>query len=131
MAIRFQISDFGFNPQSEGVLLKYCAIFMSDTIKNGLKPLLAKIPKMKDENEIDIFWSTHEFTDFLDDTEDVDIELEKELKEKIIIRSFLATLGLKPDQTTLIEKIAHRKSVSIKEVLLDWILKGIKLEILS
>jgi len=34
--------------------------------------LLAKIPKMKDEDEIDIFWSTHEFTDFLDDTEDVD-----------------------------------------------------------
>lgn len=90
---------------------------------------MAKIPKMKDEDEIDIFWSTHEFTDFLDDTEDVDIELEKELKEKIIIRSFLATLGLKPDQTTLLEKIAHRKSVSIKELLLGWILKGIKLEI--
>lgn len=83
---------------------------------------MTKIPKFKTEAEEAKFWATHDFTDYIDDTEEVELELSPELSQTIRDRF---VIRLTPGQRKKLEKIAEKKGVKPQNLINSWIDQGI------
>lgn len=75
-----------------------------------------KIPNFKSLEEEAKFWETHPVTDFVDETENVDIvfELDKPKKESLILR-------VNKDMKRKLEKVAKKKKVSVSTLSRIWL----------
>ena len=89
---------------------------------------MKRIPDLKTEEEIDRFWSTHDLTDYLGDTEDVDevLVLAPDLARRIRERSRkrLLTIRLEEWRIARAKAIAREKGVPYQRLLRDWISRG-------
>lgn len=87
-----------------------------------------RIPALRTEEEIDHFWSTHDLTDYLGDTEDVDeiFVLAPDLARRIRERSRkrLLTIRLEGWRIAQAKAIAREKKVPYQRLLRDWISRG-------
>jgi predicted DNA binding CopG/RHH family protein len=92
---------------------------------------MAKIPKFKSEQEEREFWDTHDFTDYLDDTEPVKSftltdELKKKIEEKKKKRHLTIRINQKEiDQAKL---FAEEKGIGYQTLMRMWIIEGIRRE---
>jgi predicted DNA binding CopG/RHH family protein len=88
-----------------------------------------RIPELKTEEDVHRFWSTHSLTDYLDDTEAVDvvIELSPALAKKIQERSRkrLLTIRLEEWRIARAKEIARAKGVPYQQLLREWISRGL------
>ena len=83
---------------------------------------MAKIPTFKSEEEESEFWDTHDSTDYLDDTEEVEVELSPGLVQAIRGRYIIQ---LEPNQRKRLEKIAKRKHTDPQELITGWVNQAI------
>jgi len=76
----------------------------------------SRIPDFKNLEEEARFWETHPVTDFVDETEDVDIvfELDKPKKESLVLR-------VNKDIKRKLEKVAKKKGVSVSALSRVWL----------
>jgi len=83
---------------------------MLEKTKGGvyMKKKKSRIPDFKTYEEEANFWDTHEFTEFEDELEDVEIvfDLEKPKEETLIVR-------LQKNLKEKLEKLAKRRGVSL------------------
>lgn len=84
---------------------------------------MAKIPTFDSEEQEADFWATHDFTEFVDDTEEIQIELSETLREQIKRRY---VLRLTADQQRLLEIISESKGKTPQGVLADWVHGGLQ-----
>lgn len=91
-----------------------------------------RIPDLKTEKEIDRFWSTHDLTDYLGDTEKVDevLVLAPELARRIRERSRKRLLTLRLEEWRIVraKAIARAKGVPYQRLLREWISRGMASE---
>lgn len=74
-----------------------------------------KIPKFKTEEEIAAFWDTHDFTNYVEDTEPADdVTFEHPKRETISIR-------LGKDQINEIKGLAHKIGLGYTSLIRSWI----------
>lgn len=74
-----------------------------------------KIPKMKSDEQIAAFWDTHDFADYIEDTEPADdVVFEKQTKETISIR-------LERRQVKELKKIARRVGLGYTSLVRSWV----------
>ena len=75
-----------------------------------------RIPKFKTYEEEARFWDTHSVTDFIDETENVDIvfELDKPRDETLIVR-------LQKDFKDKLEKTARSKGLNVSTLARMWL----------
>ena len=83
---------------------------------------MAKIPTLKTEKEEAEFWDTHDSTDYIDDTEEVEVELSPELVKAIRGRY---VIQLEPNQRKKLEKIAEREHTDPQELITGWVKQAI------
>ena len=76
----------------------------------------SRIPKFKTYEEEARFWDTHSVTDFIDETENVDIvfELDKPRDETLIVR-------LQKDFKDKLEKTARSKGLNVSTLARMWL----------
>lgn len=84
---------------------------------------MVKIPTFDSEEQEADFWATHDFTEFVDDTEEIQIELSETLREQIKRRY---VLRLTADQQRLLEIISESKGKTPQGVLADWVHGGLQ-----
>ncbi len=89
--------------------------------KEFMKKKKNKIPQFKNYEEEANFWDTHEFTEFEDETEDVDIvfELNKPRDETLIVR-------LQKDFKEKLEKVARSKGLNVSTLARMWLLERLQ-----
>jgi len=90
-----------------------------------------KIPKFKTEEEEARFWDEHDTTDFIGDFEPTEIELDQELKEKILNKSEPKkpiTIRLETNQIEAVKKIAISKGLPYQTLIRMWINEAIRKE---
>ncbi|OGH17841.1 MAG: hypothetical protein A2868_02905 [Candidatus Levybacteria bacterium RIFCSPHIGHO2_01_FULL_40_15b] len=77
-----------------------------------------RIPKFKTYEEEARFWDTHSVTDFIDETENVDIvfELDKPRDETLIVR-------LQKDFKDKLEKTARSKGLNVSTLARMWLME--------
>ncbi|OGM13405.1 hypothetical protein A3D84_01710 [Candidatus Woesebacteria bacterium RIFCSPHIGHO2_02_FULL_42_20] len=82
------------------------------------KKIKSKIPKFRSYEEEANFWDTHEFIDFENELEDVDIvfELDKPRSETLILR---VQKGFKNN----LEKIARSKGLNVSTLARMWLME--------
>ena len=74
-----------------------------------------KIPKMKSDEQIAAFWDTHDFVDYIEDTESAeDVVFEKQTKETISIR-------LERRQVKELKRIARRVGLGYTSLVRSWV----------
>ncbi|MEK7577791.1 MAG: CopG family antitoxin [Patescibacteria group bacterium] len=80
------------------------------------KKKISKIPIFKNYEDEAIFWDTHSFVDFEDETKDVDIvfELHKPAEETLILR-------IQKSLKNQLAKIAKKKGVSVSSLSRMWL----------
>ncbi|MDI6792207.1 MAG: CopG family antitoxin [bacterium] len=92
---------------------------------------MAQIPQFKSENEEAKFWATHNFMDYIDDTEEIEVEiapsLVKTIKER---REEIPSIKIKLDSDQLItlREIATSKRVDYLTLFQEWIIEGVQRE---
>ncbi len=79
---------------------------------------MAKIPTFKDEQEESEFWDTHSFTDYLDETEPVDIEFVDARPHKVQI-----SLRLAPSTITRVKAAARQQGIGYQTLIRMWVLE--------
>lgn len=92
---------------------------------------MPKIPKFKSDKEAAEFWETHNATDYLDELEEVKVEVSPELRRRVVERAELkkpVTLRLEPSQVEVAKQIARKKSIPYQTLLRMWIAKAIERE---
>ena len=82
---------------------------------------MTKIPIFESEKQEAEFWATHDFTEFVDDTEEIEIEISEALKKQIKRRYILR---LTSDQQRLLETISEFSGKSPQGILADWVHRG-------
>ncbi len=82
---------------------------------------MSKIPQFDTEQEASEFWDTHDFTDFLNETEEVGVE-------SLDIRSGHILLDLDPDSITQLEAVAHRQGINYRILAREWIIERLTAE---
>lgn len=76
-----------------------------------------KIPKFKSDEEIASFWDTHDFTDYLEDTEPAeDVVFERPKKETLSIR-------LEQDQIKELKKLANKVGLGYTSLIRSWVIE--------
>ena len=76
-----------------------------------------KIPKFKSDEQIVAFWDTHDFTDYLADTEPADdVVFEKPKKDTVSIR-------LEKDQIRELRKLGHTVGLGYTSLVRSWIIE--------
>ena len=78
----------------------------------------SKIPKFKTYEEAAKFWDTHEFTEFKDELEDVDIvfELNKPRTESLVLR-------IQKDIKEKLQKAARSKGLNVSTLARMWLME--------
>ena len=85
-----------------------------------------KIPDFKTEKEEADFWDTHSSIDFIDESEQINFEINFELKEQSKLKKILTTVSL--NHLTKIKQIAERKKIPYEILIESWIKEAIKRE---
>ena len=82
----------------------------------------SRIPKFKAIAEEAEFWDTHEFTEFEDELEDVDIvfELDKPREETLVVR-------MQKEVKDKMKKMARRKGLNVSTLARTWIMEKIQM----
>lgn len=82
----------------------------------------SRIPKFKTIAEEAEFWDTHEFTEFEDELEDVDIvfELDKPREETLVVR-------MQKEVKDKMKKMARRKGLNVSTLARTWIMEKIQM----
>ena len=77
---------------------------------------MAKIPEFKNEEEEAEFWDTHDSTDYLDQTEEVDVEFVGPRPRKTLI-------SLRLDQETIdrLKRVAATHGIGYQTLMRIWI----------
>jgi predicted DNA binding CopG/RHH family protein len=75
-----------------------------------------KIPKMKTDKEIAGFWDTHSLADYVDDTEETDVEFVKPRKRTISIR-------LDSDKIKQVKHIAQKTGLAYTSIVRSWVIE--------
>lgn len=80
-----------------------------------------KIPKFKTYEEEARFWDTHNVTDFVNETENVDIvfELSKPRSETLMVR-------LQKDFKEKLEKVARSKGLNVSTLARMWLMEKLQ-----
>lgn len=92
-----------------------------------------KVPEFRTEEEEARFWDEHDSTEFIEDLEQVEIELAPELEEEILSKRELKkpiTLRLEPSQIDAVKKIAVKKGLPYQTLIRLWISERIRKEII-
>ena len=78
----------------------------------------SRIPKFKNYEEEARFWDTHEFTEFEDELEDVDIvfELNKPRTESLVLR-------VQKDIKQKLQKVARSKGLNVSTLARMWLME--------
>ncbi len=84
---------------------------------------MTKIPKFSSEQEESDFWDTHDFTDYLDETEPVDIRFIDGRPGKTQI-----SLRLEPETITKLKELATRKGVGYQTLIRMWVMERLAQE---
>lgn len=84
---------------------------------------MSKLPKFANEQEEAEFWDTHESTDFLDDTEPVDVIFVDARPPKKQI-----SLRLDPEAIDKLKTIAQRKGVGYQTLIRMWVMERLAQE---
>jgi predicted DNA binding CopG/RHH family protein len=81
----------------------------------------SRIPKFKTYEEEANFWDTHEFTEFEDELEDVEIifELNKPRDETVILR-------VQKDIKDKIEKVARNRGLNLSTLARMWLMEKLQ-----
>ena len=79
---------------------------------------MAKIPQFETEQEEAEFWDTHDATDYLDDTEPVDVEFVDARPRKVQI-----SLRLAPTTITQLKAVARQRGIGYQTLIRLWILE--------
>jgi predicted DNA binding CopG/RHH family protein len=75
-----------------------------------------KIPHFKSDEEVAAFWDTHDFTNYIKDTEPVDVVFEKPKKETISIR-------MEHGQIKELKRLADRVGLGYTSLIRSWIIE--------
>ena len=76
-----------------------------------------KIPKFKTEEEIAAFWDTHDFLEYIEDTESADdVVFERPKKETVSIR-------LEKGQIKEIKRLSHKIGLGYSSLIRSWIIE--------
>lgn len=84
---------------------------------------MTRIPTFQSEEEEANFWAIHDFTDFVDDTEEIEIELAGALEDQIRGRY---VLRLTSGQQRLLEAISERRGKAPQRIIADWVRRGLQ-----
>ena len=76
-----------------------------------------KIPLLKSDKEIAAFWDTHDFTDYIEDTEPAD--------DVVFERSPRASIGIRLEREKIMElkRIAHKVGLNYTSLIRSWIIE--------
>lgn len=88
-----------------------------------------EIPVFHSEEEEARFWDTEDTTEYLDQFDLVECELDPELEEEILRRRELkkpVTLRLEPSQIEAVKKIAAKKGLAYQTLIRMWIAEAIE-----
>lgn len=83
-----------------------------------MKKKISKIPEFRTYEEEANFWDTHDFTDFEDEFEDVDmvVRLHRPKEDTLVLR-------LQKDMKDRMKKIARRSGLGVSALARLWILE--------
>ncbi|MGQ9627832.1 MAG: CopG family antitoxin [Anaerolineae bacterium] len=81
---------------------------------------MAKIPEFSTLEEAATFWDTHDFEDYIEDTEPVTFEV------KIPRRRKSLTIQLKPQIYDKIEALAAERGVQVESLILSWLQEKVR-----
>ncbi len=74
-----------------------------------------KIPSLKKDTELAAFWDTHDFSEYIEDTQPADdVVFEKEKKETVAIR-------LEKEQIKDLKRLAHKLGLGYTSIVRSWI----------
>lgn len=87
-----------------------------------------EIPRFKSAREEAEFWETHDFADYWDDTEEVEMKVARKLIDKVQAkrRKRLISLRLAEWQIEKAKKIAANKKMPYQALLRSWINEGLR-----
>ncbi len=79
---------------------------------------MKKIPKFKSEKQEAHFWATHDSTDYLRDTEEVDVKFTRPKKKLVSLRL---------DEKTIkeLKRISNSKGIGYLELIRMWVLESL------
>ncbi len=86
---------------------------------------MAKIPEFKTLDEAAAFWDTHDFEDYIEDTEAVAFEI------RIPRRKRPLTIQLEPQVYERIEDLATRQGVLVENLISSWLKEKVSSETLA
>jgi predicted DNA binding CopG/RHH family protein len=75
-----------------------------------------KIPRFKTEEEAAAFWETHSFADYIDSTEEVEVEYERPERQHISMR-------IEKQAISEIKEIAREKGMGYQTLMRSWIME--------
>ncbi len=84
---------------------------------------MSKLPKFASVQEEALFWDTHNSTEFLDDTESVDVAFVDARPAKKLI-----TLRLDPGAIERLKEIAQRKGLGYQTLMRMWVMERLTQE---
>lgn len=84
---------------------------------------MSKLPKFASVQEEALFWDTHNSTEFLDDTESVDVAFVDARPIKKLI-----TLRLDPGAIERLKEIAQRKGLGYQTLMRMWVMERLTQE---
>lgn len=90
------------------------------------------LPKFKSEKEEHDFWSTHSITDYLDEFENSNIEIDPKLAHKIRERhrkKHIIAIRLDDNEYSQSQKLALKKGFGLSALIRSWIAQGISREL--
>ncbi len=83
---------------------------------------MAKIPKFKDEIEESEFWDTHDFTDYFDDMEDVDVKF-VDMRPKLLI-----SMRMEAGTIAELKAFAAERGLGYQTLIRMWVMERLKHE---
>lgn len=86
---------------------------------------MAKIPDFKTLDEAAAFWDTHDFEDYVDDTEVVTFEVHIPRRRKSL------TIPVEPQIYEQIEALAARRGVQVESLVSSWLKEKASSEIVA
>lgn len=84
---------------------------------------MAKIPQFASEQEESDFWDTHDATDYLDDTVEVDVTFIDARPKKALI-----SLRLEPETITRLKEVARKRGIGYQTLIRMWVMERLASE---
>jgi len=88
------------------------------------------LPEFRNEREEAEFWDTHSLADYWDELEPVQVEVDPELKKKMLEgrKTKRITLRLREYQLEAVKKIAEKKDIPYQTLIRSWVAEAIRRE---